>query len=393
MKYFLHHLNNVLKQVASKAHGDVAPSQGVYHCASLKSHKSSRYGFLMRGVYLPLVLVACPLATPPVTNSPSVPETALSTPAVADVQSALQEAIADYTRQQGAPPNASIQFFADTTDLNDDGVLDAVVILSTSYWCGTGGCSMLILQGQPDNTFRLVSVSSLVRPPLTVSETRTNGWRDLILTVSGGGMPGKAVALRFDGQRYPLNPSVQPELPANTPVNGTVLFPEGTQPQTLSSATTAGDLLTYNEPEMAIATQYPSNMTVDASCSGEGCGYFFKFLPQNNAMDEAEVHIFLPAGATTAAQAEIGLNDMIQSNGWIVADQATPTQEWQYPWVKKVVTFSADREMAGHILMGETNGQGVRVTLLYPTEMSGSFVPAAKTILDNLQFKPEQLPI
>jgi hypothetical protein len=49
--------------------------------------------------------------------------------------------------------------------------------------------------------------------------------------------------------------------------------------------------------------------------------------------------------------------------------------------------------MAGHILIGETNGQGVRVTLFYPAEMSGSFIPAAKTILDNLRFKPDKLPI
>jgi hypothetical protein len=326
------------------------------------------------------------------TPSPAT-QTVSATPSTAELKPALQQAISSYTKQQGAPPEASDRFYADSIDLNGDGTQDAVVILSTSYWCGTGGCTMLILEGQKDKTFRLVSESSLVRPPVTVSDSKTNGWRDLILTVSGGGMPAKTVALKFDGKKYPLNPSDQPALPANAPIKGTVLFPEGTEPQTLSKATSQSGLKTYDDPVMAIATKYPSNMTVDANCAGEGCGYFFKFTPQKNALDDAEVHIFLPAGAKTAAQAEMGLNDLIKSNGWTVAPQATSPQEWKYPWVKKVITFSTDKEMAGHILIGETNGQGVRVTLLYPAEMSGSFTPAAKTILDNLKFKADKLPI
>jgi hypothetical protein len=350
--------------------------------------------FLIRGLSLALLLAGCAPTPSPMTSSPSpVTQIASATPSAAELTPALQQAIASYTQQQGAPPEANDQVFADYIDLNGDGTLDAVVILSTSYWCGTGGCTMLVLEGQPGNTFRRVSASSLVRPPVTVSNSKTNGWRDLILQVSGGGMPAKTVALKFDGKQYPLNPSDQPALSANALTQGTVLFPEGTQPQTLAQATTLANLKTYDDPAMAIATQYPSNMTVDANCSGEGCGYFFKLAPQNNALDEAEVQIFLPAGAATTAQAEIGLNDLIKSNGWIVANQATPPQQWQYPWVKKVITFSTDKEMAGHILIGETNGQGVRVTLIYPAEMSGAFTPAAKTILDNLTFKADKLPI
>jgi putative lipoprotein len=329
-----------------------------------------------------------------VTSTPSpATQTASATPSAAELKPALQQAIADFNKQQGAPPEAGDRFYADYVDLNGDGAQDAVVILDTPNWCGTGGCTLLVLQGQPDKTFRLVSKSTLVRPPVTVSNSKTNGWRDLSLKVSGGGMPSKTVALKFDGKKYPPNPSVLPALAANAPIKGTVLFPEGTEPQTMSKATTSANLKTYDDPVMAIAAKYPSNMTVDANCSGEGCGYFFKFTPQKNALDEAEVQIFLPAGAKTAAQAEVGLNDLIKSNGWTVASQTTSPQEWKYPWVKKVITFSTDKEMAGHILIGETNRQGVRVTLLYPAEMSGAFTPAAKTILDNLKFKPDKLPI
>jgi uncharacterized protein len=154
-------------------------------------------------------------------------------------QKALQQAIASYIKQRGVTPDASHRFFADTIDLNGDGVLDALVVFSSSYWCGTGGCTMLVFKGKTDKTFQLVSESSLVRPPVTVSETKTKGWRDLIIQVSGGGAPAKTVALKFDGKKYPLNPSDQPGLPDKPPVKGTVLFPQGSEPQTLKGGAAA----------------------------------------------------------------------------------------------------------------------------------------------------------
>lgn len=156
------------------------------------------------------------------------------------------------------------------------------------------------------------------------------------------------------------------------------------------------NVVTYDDPVMAIATKYPGNMTVDANCSGEGCGYFFKFKPQSNALDQAEVHLFLQRGATTAGEVEkyvTGPNGLLADNGWMVVKGATPPQDLMYPWVKQIITFSTDREMMGHILIGETKGQGLRVTLLYAAEMSNSYWPAAKTILNNLEFKADQLPL
>jgi uncharacterized protein len=159
---------------------------------------------------------------PPATRSASATPTA------------LQRAIASYIKQQGAALEESHRFFADYIDLNGDGTQDAVVVFSSPHWCGTGGCTMLVFKGQEDGTFRLVSESALVRPPLTASENKTNGWRDLIVGVSGGGIAPKKVALEFDGKGYPLNPSVQPGLPPTVPIAGTVLFPEGSKPQTLT---------------------------------------------------------------------------------------------------------------------------------------------------------------
>ncbi len=108
------------------------------------------------------------------------------------------------------------------------------------------------------------------------------------------------------------------------------------------------------------------------------------------------MHVFLPAGAQTAAEVEqfvVGPNGFMASNDWTAVQEATPPQKLFYPWVKKVITFSTDKEMMGEILLGETNGQGLRVTLLYPAEMSDAYWPAAKPILENLTFKADLLPI
>ena len=309
-----------------------------------------------------------------------------------DLKPALQKAIIQFMQTEKVPTDREQTFLSDFVDLNEDGFTDALVVLTGFYWCGTGGCTMLVFQGK-DKAFEFVSRSTLVSPPVTVSETKTNGWRDLVITVSGGGMPAKKVAMKFDGKKYPLNPSVQTSLSAEAATKGTVLFPEGTHPETLPKQASGGDLKTYDEPTMAIAAKYPDIMTVDAMCAGEGCGYLFKFKPQNSALDQSEVHLFLPAGARTVADAEIGLDSLMQGNEWKKAETPIPASEFNYPWIKKIIPFRDGMGMTGYILLGEIYSQGVRATLLYPAELSETFMPAAKTVLDNLQFKRHKLPI
>ncbi|MFB2836105.1 hypothetical protein [Floridanema evergladense] len=188
------------------------------------------------GIFLSLLLTGCPTNPPPetTTSTQETQPTAATLVVDATEKNALQQAITNYIKQQKQTVETSDRFFAETIDLNGDSIKDGIVVFSSPYWCGTGGCTMLIFQGQKNHTYRLVSTTSLVRPPLTVSETKTNGWRDLIFTVSGGGMPAKTIALKFDGKKYPTNPSDLPSLSAKTPIKGTKLFPEGSQPQTLS---------------------------------------------------------------------------------------------------------------------------------------------------------------
>jgi hypothetical protein len=139
-------------------------------------------------------------------------------------KSEINQALLDYLAKTGDDPKYANPHQTAEIDLNDDGRQDALVLLENPiYFCGTGGCTMLVFKGTKSG-FEFVSRSSLIRGPVLVSETKTHGWRDLIMEVSGGGVAPKQVACKYTGSQYPLNPSTLPPLPKNQPSKGTKIF-------------------------------------------------------------------------------------------------------------------------------------------------------------------------
>jgi hypothetical protein len=176
--------------------------------------------------------------------------------------------------------------------------------------------------------------------------------------------------------------------------------PETFHPRAVAAAASPQPTLrTYDGPaqQIPVKAQYLDTMEVSETASGEGVGVFFTFKPQGNALDSAQVHIFLPAGAATAADQEpsvTGPNGLMQSNGWLTNRiQRDGSADFPYPWVETVINFSTDQEQSGQILLGQIHGQAVQITLLYPAEMARAYWPAARTILDSLEFDPGLLPI
>lgn len=168
----------------------------------------------------------------PETSEPTLPEKSL--------ERELSGAIATFLAEND-DPSISTPVKSELIDLNDDGALDALVLLVSANWCGSGGCTLLVFEGQeeglqtvtPGNGFRLVSQSTLIREPLIVSETRTQGWRDLVVNVSGGGAKPTQVALQFDGQTYPSNPSILDPLPLDVSVEGVTVLSADEMPRVL----------------------------------------------------------------------------------------------------------------------------------------------------------------
>jgi len=94
-------------------------------------------------------------------------------------------------------------------DLNDDGVPNAIVLMTSRDNCGSGGCTMIIFRGT-ENGFARVSTSTITNPPIRVLPDKSHGWHTLIVHVRGGGLRPSEVVMAYGEQGYPSNPSMQP---------------------------------------------------------------------------------------------------------------------------------------------------------------------------------------
>lgn len=97
-------------------------------------------------------------------------------------------------------------------DLNDDHQGEAVVYLDDPGYCGTGGCTTFVLTFA-DRQWHLIGRLSVSQLPIYRLPTHRNGWYDLAVRVSGGGVqPGMRI-VSFGRGRYAGNPTKAPVLP------------------------------------------------------------------------------------------------------------------------------------------------------------------------------------
>lgn len=91
-------------------------------------------------------------------------------------------------------------------DLNGDKKDEYFIRLNGSYFCGSGGCTFLLL----DNTLKLINRFTVMQAPVFRSSKVNNGWNELIVH---GSAKDKFVHLVFDPTKgkYPANPTVEKE--------------------------------------------------------------------------------------------------------------------------------------------------------------------------------------
>lgn len=85
-------------------------------------------------------------------------------------------------------------------NLNEDPKKEIFVGLTGSYFCGSGGCTLLLLS--PEG--KLINKFTVVDYPIMIGNTINKGWKDLILPSNG-----KDHLMKFNGKNYPSNPSTQ----------------------------------------------------------------------------------------------------------------------------------------------------------------------------------------
>lgn len=112
-------------------------------------------------------------------------------------------------------PEPSRKFMVFEYDLNEDGKTEILVGLTGPYFCGSGGCTFLLLNQEG----RKVTGFTITDYPVIIAETKTKGWKDLILSSAG-----KNHLMKFNGNGYPSNPSVQPVFEGN-PASDLPKFP------------------------------------------------------------------------------------------------------------------------------------------------------------------------
>jgi hypothetical protein len=126
----------------------------------------------------------------------------------------------------GLKPEAEERYFFSSMDLNGDGRKEAIVYLIGPHSCGSGGCHTAIFSPEEKSgEYRLVTLIELTRPPIIAARSKTNGWRDLIVFVQGGGiLEGYDVLLPFDGAAYPESPFLESARPLQGEIKGDVLI-------------------------------------------------------------------------------------------------------------------------------------------------------------------------
>lgn len=94
------------------------------------------------------------------------------------------------------------RFVYDQTDLNADGKDELFVGFTGMNWCGSGGCTALLLSADG----KLITYFTVVNFPFRIMNEKTNGWNDLVVYSGGANR-----VLKWDKSKYPSNPSVAPK--------------------------------------------------------------------------------------------------------------------------------------------------------------------------------------
>jgi hypothetical protein len=103
-------------------------------------------------------------------------------------------------------------------DLNDDGNEEIFIRFMGPYFCGSGGCTFLLL----DNYGEVITRFTVTRAPIFIEPTKVNGWSLLLVRDSG-----VFKELTYENGSYPGNPSVLPKAPYDAPSgHATVMFDE-----------------------------------------------------------------------------------------------------------------------------------------------------------------------
>lgn len=140
-------------------------------------------------------------------------------------EDSLKKFLRDYVGDASSGNNRTTEYFPAFVDLADNGAQDAVVYLTGDGWCGSGGCTTLILAPE-GSSFKIVTKITIARLPIRVLTTKSNGWHDISVVARTNGVePTYEAKLSFNGKTYPSNPTVSPAQRLSGRIAGKTVIP------------------------------------------------------------------------------------------------------------------------------------------------------------------------
>lgn len=175
---------------------------------------------------LALALAACGQPETPEPAAPATPSAtaaAATTPATPPATSQATPAGLETALRGLHADDGALTYAHASVDLNGDGSDEVLAYVMGPMVCGSGGCNLYVLSREGES-WRVVTRTSVTQTPVGVLTTSTNGWRDLAVSVGGGGAEAGWVRLTYDGRTYPTNPTAPPATPLDGQPDVTTLI-------------------------------------------------------------------------------------------------------------------------------------------------------------------------
>ena len=114
------------------------------------------------------------------------------------------------------------KFQFQTVDLNNDGQQELFINFITPYFCGSGGCTLLLL----DNDWKTITRFTVTTTPIMIEPNKEQKWA--VLMVKDNGIWKD---LLYKNGKYPSNPSLLPKSKVDAPSgHAQVIFSEELSP-------------------------------------------------------------------------------------------------------------------------------------------------------------------
>jgi hypothetical protein len=130
---------------------------------------------------------------------PPPPDPVMQSAPDAELEAAIRATDPNY--RADAAGDVKAKYAAARADLNGDGKDEVFVYLMGPYFCGTGGCTLLVFSQGMDG-YSLLAKIPTSEALVIHADTKNAGYADFWRMQSGGGMPAEFVQHRFEDGKY-----------------------------------------------------------------------------------------------------------------------------------------------------------------------------------------------